>query len=186
MFLKAFRDLRALGVMRIACVGEATARAVRALHLEVEIWPETATAEALAEAMIATGSLDHGKVLVVTGNLNRDILVKKLEESRAIVDRIQVYENVRIDLSSDPAAEEFRQHSGDAILFASASAVQSFAAQAATLQLAPGAKRPLAGSIGPITGEAMRKAGLPVDFEAQTATLDGLVGALVEKLGTHG
>ena len=186
MFLKAFRDLRALGVMRIACVGEATARAVRALHLEVEIWPETATAEALAEAMIATGSLDHGKVLVVTGNLNRDILVKKLEESRAIVDRIQVYENVRIDLSSDPAAEEFRQHSGDAILFASASAVQSFAAQAATLQLAPGAKRPLAGSIGPITGEAMRKAGIPVDFEAKAATLDGLVGALVEKLGTHG
>lgn len=39
LFLKAFRDLRALGVMRIACVGEATARAVRALHLEVEVCP---------------------------------------------------------------------------------------------------------------------------------------------------
>jgi uroporphyrinogen III methyltransferase/synthase len=186
MFLKAFRDLRALGVMRIACVGEATARAVRALHLEAEICPETATAEALAEAMIATGSLDHGKVLVVTGNLNRDILVKKLEESRAIVDRLQVYENVRTDLASDPAAEEFRQRGGDAILFASASAVQSFAAQAAALQLAPGAKRPLGGSIGPITGEAMRTAGIPVDFEAKAATLDGLVAALVAKLAAAG
>ena len=49
LFLKGFRDLRALGVMRIACVGEATARAVRALHLEVEICPAGAAAEALAE-----------------------------------------------------------------------------------------------------------------------------------------
>jgi uroporphyrinogen-III synthase len=93
---------------------------------------------------------------------------------------------VRTDLASDPAAEEFRQRGGDAILFASASAVQSFAAQAAALQLAPGAKRPLGGSIGPITGEAMRTAGIPVDFEAKAATLDGLVAALVAKLAAAG
>ena len=184
LFLKAFRDLRALGVMRIACVGEATARAVRALHLEVEVCPETATAEALADAMIATGSLDHGKVLVVTGNLNRDALVKKLEQARAIVDRLQVYENVRADLAGNPAAEEFRAHGADAILFASSSAVQAFAAQAAALQPAPGAKIPLAGSIGPLTSEAMRKAGVPVDFEAATATQETFVTALLAKLAS--
>ena len=182
LFLKAFRDVRALGVMRIACVGEATARAVRALHLEVEICPETATAEALADAMIATGSLDNAKALIVTGNLNRDTLVKKLEGARSIVDRIQVYENVRTDLTHEPAAEEFRQRGADAILFASASAAQAFAAQAPALQPAPGAKRPLAGSIGPITSEAMRAAGIPVDFEAEAATVDGLIAALVAKL----
>jgi uroporphyrinogen III methyltransferase/synthase len=186
LFLKGFRDLRALGVMRIACVGEATARAVRALHLEVEICPETASADALAEAMIATGSLDHGKVLIVTGNLNRDTLVNKLQDARAIVDRIQVYENRRTELAEDPAAGEFRRHGGDAILFSSASAVQSFVAQAAALQLASGAKRPLTGSIGPITTDAMRQAGIAVDFEAKEATLDGFVGALVGKLGVHG
>lgn len=122
----------------------------------------------------------------MTGNLNRDTLVTKLEDARAIVDRIQVYENVRTDLAGDPAAGEFRQHGADAILFASSSAVQSFAAQAAALQLAPGAKRPLAGSIGPVTREAMRKAGIPVDFEAKEATLDAFVRALVAKLDTHG
>jgi uroporphyrinogen-III synthase len=184
LFLKAFRDLRALGAIRIACVGEATAQAVRALHLEVEECPTTATAEALADALIATGSLDHAQVLVVTGNLNRDTLVVKLEAARAIVDRIQVYENVRSDLAHDPAAEEYRQRGADAILFASASAVQAFAAQAATLQPGAGAKRPLAGSIGPSTSKAMRQAGIPVDFEAAEATLDGLIAALVAKLAS--
>ena len=184
LFLKAFQDIRALGVMRIACIGEATARAVRALHLEVEICSETVTVEALADALIVTSSLDNGKVLVVTGNLNRDTLVKKLEQARAIVDRIQVYENVRTDLTGNPAAGEFRERGADAILFASSSAAQAFAAQAAALQLSPGAKRPFAGSIGPITSEAMRQAGLPVDFEAKEATLDAFVTALLIKLAS--
>jgi uroporphyrinogen III methyltransferase/synthase len=182
LFLKGFRDLRALGVMRIACVGAATARPVRAMHLEVEICPEGGTADDLAEAMIATGSLDSSKVLVITGNLNRDTLVKKLEEDRAIVDTFQVYENVRTDLTNDPVAEDFRQSGADAVLFTSSSAVQAFAAQAAALQPAGGGKRPFSGSIGPVTSTAMLKAGIPADFTAKTATIDALVDALIEKL----
>jgi uroporphyrinogen-III synthase len=186
LFLDTFRDIRALGVMRIACVGEATARPVRAFHLEVEICPGTGTAEALAEAMIDTGSLENAKILVVTGNLNRDVLVKRLDAAGAIVDTFQVYENVRADLTANPAAEEFRQWGADAVLFASSSAVQAFAGQAAALQPVEGARRPLAGSIGPRTSDAICKAGLRVDFEAKESTLDGLVTALVEKLGSAG
>ncbi len=182
LFLKAFRDLRALGVMRIACVGDTTARAVHALHLEVEVCPEAATAEALADALSATGSLDSAKVLVITGNLNRETLVERLADARAIVDRLPVYENVPADLTREPAVEAFRERGADAILFASASAVRAFAAQAAALQLAPGAKHPLAGSIGPATSDALRHAGLPVDFEAKTSDLEGTLAALIEKL----
>ncbi len=185
LFLKGFRDLRALGVMRIACVGEATARLVRALHLEVEICPAGGTAEALAEAMIATGSLDHGKVLVVTGNHNRDLLVRKLDAARAIVDTFPVYENVRVDLKGNPDAEDFQRSGADAVLFASSSAVEAFSAQAGGLQPAAGARSPLAGSIGPVTSAALRSAGLRVDFEAQEPTLDALVNALVAKLPGH-
>jgi uroporphyrinogen-III synthase len=132
--------------------------------------------------MIATGGLDNTKVLVITGNLNRDVLVKKLEEERAIVDTFQVYENIRTDLRGNPEAEEFRQSGADAVLFASASSVQAFAAQSAALQPVGGGKRPLAGSIGPRTSAAMLKAGITVDFTAKASTLDALVGALVEKL----
>ncbi|HXA14988.1 MAG TPA: uroporphyrinogen-III synthase, partial [Opitutaceae bacterium] len=180
-FLGKFSDVRALGLVRIACVGDATAAALAALHLRADLVPAIATAEALAGELIE-GVIDNAKILVVTGNLNRDTLVKQLEEARAIVDCLPVYETGKTDLSSDPAAENFRQHGADAILFASSSAVDSFVAQAAALQLAKEARRPLAGSIGPQTSEAMKKAGLPVDFSAKTPSLDNLVEALLKKL----
>jgi uroporphyrinogen-III synthase len=70
----------------------------------------------------------------------------------------------------------------DAILFASASAVESYATQASALRLADGARRPLAGSIGPLTTQALRKAGLEVSFEAASPSLDDLVTALLVAL----
>lgn len=182
-FLRLFDDIRSLGLIRIAAIGDGTLRRIAELHLKVEIQPKTATGEALAEEMIATGSLDSAQVLVVTGNLNRDTVVKKLEEARAIVDTFQVYQTEKVDLTDDPAAAEFRAKGADAILFASSSSAEFFAAQAAALKLEPGAKRPIAGSIGKLTSEAMKKVGIPVDFEAKTPGLTELVGALVKKLG---
>jgi uroporphyrinogen-III synthase len=181
-FFRVFDDIRALGLIRLACVGEATAREIAALRLKVECQPETATAEALAEALIATGSLDSAKVLVVTGNQNREVLVKKLEEARAIVDTLQVYQTEKNDLTGDPAAADFRAHGADAILFASSSAVQSFADQAKALQLDKEARRPLAGSIGPQTSATMKQVGIPIDFTAKEPGLDALVAATVKAL----
>jgi uroporphyrinogen-III synthase len=182
-FFRLFDDLRALGLLRFACVGEGTARAVTALHLRIECQPAVATAEALADELIATGSLDSAKILVITGNLNRETIVQKLEAARAIVDCLQVYKTEKTDLTADSAAADFRTRGADAILFASSSAVQSFVDQAAALTLGAGATRPLAGSIGPQTTETMKKAGVPVDFTAKTPSLDALVEALVKRLG---
>ena len=55
-FFRLFDDIRSLGLLRIASVGDGTARRIQELHLKVECQPETATSEALAEALIATGS----------------------------------------------------------------------------------------------------------------------------------
>jgi len=181
-FRRVFDDIRSLGLLRIACVGDATARAIKAMHLKVECQPPVSTAEALADALIATGSLDSGKVLVITGNLNREILVKKLEEARAIVDQLQVYKTETNDLSAEPAAADFRARGADAILFASSSAAQSYAEQTTAIRLATGAKRPLAGSIGPQTSDTMRKNQITVDFEAKAPGLESLIEALVKAL----
>lgn len=183
-FFRLFDDIRALGLLRFACVGDTTAKAIAEHHLKIECQPKVATAEALANDLVATGSLDSAKVLVVTGSLNRDTLVLKLEEARAIVDTFQVYKTEKTDLTEDPAAADFRARGADAILFCSSSAVQSFVDQAAALKLDQNAKRPLAGSIGPQTGETMKKAGVPIDFEARTPSLDALVEALVKKLAS--
>ena len=181
-FFRIFDDIRSLGLLRIACVGDATAKAVSELHLKVEILPKTATAEALAAEMIATGSMDSAKVLVVTGNLNRDVLVKKLEEARAMVDCLQVYKTEAVDLSDDPAAAEFRRLGADAVLFASSSSAQNFVDQGEVLDIGADGRKPINGSIGPQTSETMRKVGLKVDFEAPTPGIDELIAELLKKL----
>jgi uroporphyrinogen-III synthase len=182
-FFRIYDDVRSLGLVRIACVGDATARAVADLHLKAECLPKRATAQALAEEMIATGSMDSAKVLVITGNLNRDTLVTKLEGARAIVDCLQVYKTEPVDLSALPQAAEFRRLGADAVLFASSSSAQSFADQKEALRLSADAQRPVNGSIGPQTSEAMRKVGLKVDFEAQAPGIDELVAALLAAMG---
>ena len=182
-FHRIFDDIRSLGLLRIACVGDTTAAAVRDYHLKAECQPKVATADALADELIATGSLDSAKILVVAGNLNRETLVRKLEAARAIVDCLQVYRTEKTDLTADAVAADFRARGADAILFASSSAVQSFTDQAAALKLAPAARKPLAGSIGPQTSETMKQVGMPIDFVAKTPSLDGLIEALVRKLG---
>ena len=126
--------------------------------------------------------MDSAKVLVITGNLNRDTLVRRLEEARAIVDCLQVYKTEAVDLSRDPAAAEFRRLGADAVLFASSSSAQSFVDQGEHLRPAEGARKPLHGSIGPQTSETMRKAGLRVDFEAPAPGIDELVAELVRSL----
>ncbi len=181
-FFRIFDDIRSLGLLRFACVGDTTAKAITEHHIKVECQPKVATAEALADELIATGSLDSAKIMVVTGSLNRDTLVTKLEEARAIVDRLQVYTTEKTDLTDDPAAADFRAKGADAILFASSSAVQSFVDQAAALKLGKGATKPLAGSIGPQTSDTMKQVGMPIDFTAKTPSLDALVEALVKKL----
>lgn len=181
-FVRLFDDIRSLGLLRFACIGDTTAATIRGFHLRIECQPKIATAEALAEDLVATGSLDSAKVLIITGNLNRDVIVTKLEEARAIVDCLQVYKTEKTDLAAEPVAADFRARGADAILFASSSAVQSFVDQAAALQLAKNAQRPLAGSIGPQTSETMKKVGMPIDFTAKTPSLDSLVEALVKKL----
>jgi len=183
-FRRIFDDIRSLGLVRIACVGEGTARGVTDLHLKVECQPKLATAESLANALIETGSLDSAKVLVVMGNLNRDILITKLESALAIVDKLQVYKTEKFDLSNDPSVNEYNLKGADAVLFASSSAVQFFAEQNSLLTLSNNAKKPLYGSIGSQTSSSLRKHAMPVDFEAEEPGLDSLINALVKKL-TH-
>lgn len=177
-FHRRFDDLRCIGGARVACIGETTAKAVREQHIAVDLVPDEAVAESLAEALLREETLENETVLVVTGNRNRDILIEKLEEGRAIVDAFPVYRTELTDLSHQPAAERFREVGADVITFASSSAVDSFVQQAKNLQPGEGARRPKCVAIGPKTAERMRQLGLPVDRIAKEASIGGLVQAV--------
>lgn len=181
-FFKRFKDIRCIGGIRIACVGQGTAAEVEKYHLEVDFMPEEALSENLADGLMEYQDLDNTKVLVITGNLNRDTLVESLEKKgRAIVDTLKVYETELEDLSDSEDVKDFRQKGADVIVFASSSAVDSFVKQAKSLQLAPKAKKPLTCSIGPITSKTMKTIGVPMDIEAKEHTVDGIIAVLLNR-----
>lgn len=183
-FFARYKDIRSIGPCRIACVGPATARAVEAVHLEVDCIPETHTGEALAEKLLNDHGIENLKICVVTGNRNADTLPKKLEEAgRAIVDVFPVYTTDDSDVSAHKAAEDFRENGAHAIVFASGSAVKSFVAQAAALTLQPTAIRPQVVAIGAPTSSELRAAGIPVAGTARAATPAAIVETLIEILG---
>ena len=183
LFFRAFSDIRSFGPMRIACVGAATAKEVEKFNLEVELVPEDSTAENLAKALVDTDSLDSANVLVVTGNRNREVLVKLLEEiGRAIVDVMPLYETDYADVEKAPALDYYRSHGADVIVFTSSSTVDSFAEQEDVLTLREGARKPIHCSIGPITSESLKDNGLSVDLESPKSSLESVVETLVKNL----
>ena len=80
-FFREFNDIRALGVARIACIGDATVRELSKFYLRADVVPEVQTAAALAEAMGEYETLENLKILSVRGNLALPDLIKALEAS---------------------------------------------------------------------------------------------------------
>jgi uroporphyrinogen-III synthase len=182
-FFREFDDIRSLGFLRLAAIGPGTAEALNELHLRVDLLPAEATAEGLAGALLAEQDLANLRILVVTGSRNRPVLVERLTQAGAIVDTLQVYRTVLTDLRDHPAARSFRAAGADAVVFASSSAVQSFGEQAAHLRLGPQATIPALVSLGPITSQTMRAAGIPVAAEAAHPDADSLTAALIACFG---
>jgi uroporphyrinogen III methyltransferase/synthase len=81
----------------------------------------------------------------------------------------------------DPEALE-RARDADFVTFTSSSIVRNFV-EAAGNGIPEGARIV---SIGPVTSQAIRDAGLAVDVEAERHDIDGLVGALLDTVANRG
>jgi uroporphyrinogen III methyltransferase / synthase len=165
------RDARALANATVAAIGPGTAAALRAHGVIPDVVPERSVAEALVEAL--SGVEVHGRpVLVARAAEARDLLPDALRERGAEVDVVSLYETVAE--VPDPDA---REAAGDAdyVTFTSSSTVRNFID--AVGDGFP--RRARIVSIGPVTSEAARDAGLEVHVEAERHDPDGLVAALL-------
>jgi uroporphyrinogen III methyltransferase / synthase len=178
LFFKIYDDARALGNVRIGAIGPGTAARVRDFHFAVDLQPEEAVAEQLAEAFQQNESVENLKFLLVRAENARDVLPKRLTQLGAIVDEAIAYRTVPERDDPTGARKRFEEEGGDLITFTSSSTVENFMA----LNL-PWPKWLRTASIGPITSATMRKAGLKVDAEAKKHDMDGLVEAIVGLLG---
>lgn len=164
---------------RIAAIGSATAAAVRAcgLAVDVDLLPPRAVAESFAEALLPFAA--GASMLLVRAADARDHLPETLTAHGASVTIATAYRTL---LAQDSVAELRRllvSEPPDAITFTSASTARNLHA----LLTETGAGVPPAvvlASIGPVTSEAMRELAFAPIVEARDATMTSLVLALAE------
>jgi uroporphyrinogen III methyltransferase/synthase len=164
-------DARALAGATVAAIGPGTARELAKHGVAADIVPERFVAEALAEALAGV-EVAGRPALVARAAEARDVLPDALRERGAEVDVVALYETVREE--PEPEAVEAAQ-SADYVTFTSSSTVTNLAE--ALDGRFPGSARVV--SIGPITSEAARAAGLEVHVEAERHDIDGLLDALL-------
>lgn len=157
--------------VRWAAVGPGTARALEDGGRPVDLVPGVSLAEALVEAFPD----GDGTVLFPRAETVRGTLAEGLRAKGWLVDEVVAYRTVTGDPTTAELAAAGR---ADAVVFTSPSTV----ARALDL-LGAGGVPPVVVSIGPVTTESARSAGLEVASEARPHTIDGLVGAVVGALG---
>lgn len=169
-------DARALAGVRVACVGEATAAALRARGLLADLTPSQFLGKALVEPLIA-GSAPGDRVLMPRGDLAADDLPSGLREAGLHVDDVVAYRTVPAAGEAGGLERLLVAGGLDAITFASSSAVRNLHDVLGGQTLAYLGETVIA-CIGPSTAETARALGLPVHVEARRHTIEGLVDAL--------
>ncbi len=170
-------DARAFANATVAAIGPGTAAALREHGVIADIVPERFVAEALVEALADVPVQDR-PVLVARAAEARDVLPNALRDRGAIADVVTLYETVR----EEPAPEALAAaRDADYLTFTSSSTVRNFV-DAVGNGLPPSAR---VVSIGPVTSEAARDAGLEVHVEAERHDPTGLVEALLADAGNR-
>jgi uroporphyrinogen III methyltransferase/synthase len=166
---QTMRALRA----RIAAIGPATARALRARGLRVSVVPEEYRAEGLLKAL-GKENWKGKRVLLARAAKARDLLPRRLARRGADVDVVAVYQTVVPRSSRSLLAQVFGRKP-DAITFTSSSTVRNFVSLAGSRRAARRALRGVAvATIGPVTSRTARALGLRVAVEAKPYTVDAL------------
>ena len=178
-FFKAFEDVRALGNLRFAAVGPATAAKLKELHLRVDAMPEQYVASKVAAAVKAVESIENVRILLARAQVANAELSKTLEDLGAIVDDVAFYKTVPETEDLTGAASRLVEHGAHWITFTSSSTLENFHARFDLPKLLKQFPQTQLASIGPETSKALEALGLKPAVEARQHTIPGLVQAVL-------
>lgn len=166
---------------KVMCVGPKTADAARALGWRVDLIPERQfDAEGLLRAITAEQSPHGRRFFFPCAEGARDILPEGLAALGATVDRVSVYRTLAPEEPAESLRALLLEPGVDALTFTSPSCVENFAA-ALDEESRVAAGRCIVACIGPVTAEALRKAGMGPDVTAERAGIADLVAALAAR-----
>jgi uroporphyrinogen-III synthase len=159
---------------RVAAVGTSTAAAIRERGVEPTLVPERFVAEGLIDAFAARTDVAGTTVLYPAAAGARHEVCAGLRALGATVDRLDVYDSVPTDDDIADVRTALRDGRVHAVTMTARSAVDAWVAAMGALHNTADVV-----SIGPITTQAARAAGMRVAAEAMPSTLEGLVAAVV-------
>jgi uroporphyrinogen-III synthase len=167
--------------LQVAAIGPATKKAIEAQGLNVSVTPDKYVAESVVEAL--QGKTEGKRILLARAKVARDVLPSELRKTAAKVDVVEAYETKVPTGAKGKLLKLFasKARRPDIVTFTSSSTASNF------LELLGKGKQQVLreiwlASIGPVTGETLRKAGFPPTIEAQEYTMNGLVLAIVEQV----
>jgi uroporphyrinogen III methyltransferase / synthase len=173
------RDLRALGSLKLAAIGPATAEALARYHLRADLVPDSFRSEALALALAP--HVAGRRVLLARADRGRSLLLDELR-SIAHVEQIAVYRNTDAEALPPHVCERLVAGSVDWITLTSSAITERLHA------LLPDEARPRIGreirlaSLSPVTSTTAARLGWSIAAEARIYTWPGLVQAIVDRV----
>jgi uroporphyrinogen III methyltransferase/synthase len=163
-------DVRALGPMKVAVVGNSTKNKLRDYGIKADLIPKEYTGQSLGKLLVKELN-PSAKILIPRSIKGKKKMIKILEE-KAIIDDLPIYDLIQSEIDN-----QLLDRSLDYITFTSPSTFYNFSNQVKRSYL----ENTKIISIGPITSKAIRNEGFKVYREAINYTIDGLVESLRSK-----
>ncbi|HEY7789634.1 MAG TPA: uroporphyrinogen-III C-methyltransferase [Vicinamibacterales bacterium] len=174
-------DLRSLKGAKLCAIGPATAERLRGFGLKADLMPDEFRAEAVFEALAASGELAGTRMLLPRADIAREMLADELRRRGAVVTEVKAYRTLPVEpgVSGDPDLYRLLlDRQIDVVTFTSASTVRSFVRQAGGDQAADLLRTTLVAAIGPITAEAAAQHNIRTDIMPSAYTVPALVDAI--------
>jgi uroporphyrinogen III methyltransferase/synthase len=180
--LRTALDLRALGGVKLCAVGPATAERLAEAGLKVDVVPAEYRAEALIDALSASGDVRGLRVLLPRADIGREIVADEFRRRGAEVTEVIAYRTVAVDPEREGEPDIYRmllERQLDVVTFTSASAVRNFVRVVGEEPAADLLRTTTVASIGPVTAEAAAHYHISTTILPAHYTIPGLVEAIV-------
>ncbi|MHB8861684.1 MAG: uroporphyrinogen-III C-methyltransferase [Pirellulaceae bacterium] len=165
------RDLRALGGLRLAAIGPATADTLAQYHLRTDLQPLRYQAEDLAAALARQAA--GQRFLLARASRGREVLAEDLQAAGGLVEQVVVYESVDVETPEPDVAQKLREGRIDWTTVTS-----SAIARALWAMFGHDLRQTQLVSISAVTTATLRELGLEPAAEAVEATMPGVVDIL--------
>jgi uroporphyrinogen-III synthase len=163
---------------RCATVGPVTASAAAAEGFVIDYVAKEFLGTALAQELSASLA-DKSVLLPRSERAGRD-LPEALKAAAARVTEVLTYHTRGVGAAEPGVMDAMREARVDVVSFFSPSAVENLRGELGADVLSRLATKAAMAAVGPVTAAALRKAGLPVTFQAAEATAESMAAAIVK------